>query len=167
MKNIYILVISLFIITTTARAQTGWVTHKGDERISLKFPVEPKELTPGSFIAVDKDSVAYVFTIVDFKVVANLDSAALAPIKTSPEFADQLKTGMKTSLPDVDLPDFAVGTFKGFTSYSSIGFDSKKKKYNFFMFIVGSKLYSVSTVSKEGASAQGPANFVNSVIVSN
>ena len=135
MKKIYILVISLLITITAANAQDGWVTHKGDNRISVKFPVEPKELTPGSFIAVDKDSVAYVFTIVDFQVVANLDSVALAPMKNSTEFTDQLKTGMKTSLPDVDLPDFAVGTFKGFTSYSSVGFDSKKKKYNFFMFI--------------------------------
>jgi len=167
MKNIYALLISLFIIITAAKAQDGWVDHKGDNRISIKFPVEPKELTPGSFIAVDKDSIAYIFTIVDFQVVANLDSVALAPIKTTPEFAEQLKTGIKQGLPDVDFPDFAIGTWKGFTSYRSIGFDSKKKKYDVLMFIIGNKLYSASTVAREGVSDQGHNNFINSITLSN
>jgi len=167
MKNIYLVLISLIISISAAKAQDGWVTHKGDNRISLKFPTEPKELTPGSFIAVDKDSVAYVFTMVDFKVVANIDSVALAPMKATPEFADQLKIGMKQSLPDVDFPDFAIGTWKGFTSYSSTGFDSKKKRYDLFMFIIGNKLYSVSTVALAGASGQGQNNFVSSIVLSN
>jgi hypothetical protein len=78
-----------------------------------------------------------------------------------------MKTGMKQSLPDVEFPDFAIGTWKGFTSYNSIGFDSKKKKYDLFMFIIGSKLYSVSTVAKEGVSGRGHDSFVNSIVLSN
>ncbi|MDR3694072.1 hypothetical protein [Mucilaginibacter sp.] len=167
MKNIYLLIVSLFITISVVQAQDSWVTHKGDNRISLKFPNEPKELTPGSFIAVDKDSIAYVFTIVDFQVVANLDSVALAPMKNTPEFAEQMKTGMKQSLPDVDFPDFAIGTWKGFTSYTSTGFDSKKKKYDLFMFIIGSKLYSVSTIASQGVSDSGHNSFVNSIMLSN
>src|ERR1700733_7688346 len=121
MKKIYFLIVAALIAVTTVNAQDGWVTHKGDNRISVKFPSEPKELTPGSFIAVDKDSVAYIFTIVDFVKVANIDSVALAPMKATPEFAAELKTGMKQSLPDVDLADFTIGNWKGFTSYSSSG----------------------------------------------
>ena len=167
MKNIYLLVVSLFITISVVQAQDSWVTHKGDNRISLKFPNEPKELTPGSFIAVDKDSIAYIFTIVDFQVVANLDSVALAPMKTTREFADQLKTGIKQGLPEVDFPDFVISTWKGFTSYSSIGFDAKKKKYDLLMFIIGDKLYSVSTVAKDGMSNHGHDSFVNSIVLSN
>ncbi len=166
MKNLYVLVISLFITITAANAQDSWVTHKGDNRISLKFPSEPKELTPGSFIAV-KDSTAFVFTIVDFKVVSNIDSVALAPIKATREFADQLKTGLNQSLPDVTFEDLAIGTWKGFTSYTSTGVDSKKKRYDMFMFIIGSKLYSVSSISSAGVSNQGQKDFVNSIILSN
>jgi hypothetical protein len=167
MKTIYILIISLFITITAANAQDGWVTHKGDNRISLKFPSEPKELTPGSFIAISEDSTAFIFTIVDFSVVANLDSAALAPMKTSPEFAEQLKTGLNQSLPDVTFQDFTIGAWKGFTSYTSIGVDSKKKRYDMFMFIIGSKLYSVSSVSNNGVSSQGHNDFVNSIMLNN
>jgi hypothetical protein len=167
MKKIYFIVITMLITAAIAKAQDGWVTHKGDERISVKFPSEPKELTPGSFIAVDKDSIAYIFTIVDFVKVANIDSVALAPMKNTPEFAAQIKTGMKQSLPDVEFPDFVIGSWKGFTSYVSSGLDSKNKKYDMFMFIIGNKLYSVSTVTAPGASTKGRDNFLGSIMLSN
>jgi len=167
MKKIFILIITVLITAGIADAQDGWVTHVGDNRISVKFPSEPKEAVPGTFIAVDKDSVAYILTIVDFVKVAGIDSVALAPMKTTPEFVAQLKTGMTQSLPDVEFPDFIVGTWKGFTSYSSTGLDSKKKKYDLFMFIIGNKLYSVSTVRADGAGTTGRDVFVNSIMLSN
>ena len=167
MKKIYFLIVVALIAVTTVNAQDGWVTHKGDNRISVKFPSEPKELTPGSFIAVDKDSIAYIFTIVDFVKVANIDSATLAPMKATPEFAAQLKTGMQQSLPDVNLADFTIGNWKGFTSYTSTGLDSKRKKYDMFMFIIGNKLYSVSTVRVDGVGTKGRDDFVNSIMLSN
>jgi hypothetical protein len=167
MKKIYALIIALVITVGIANAQAGWVTHTGDNRVSVKFPSTPKELVPGSFIATDKDSIAYIFTIVDFVQVAGIDSVALAPIKTTPEFAAQLKTGMNQSLPDVTLADFTIGAWKGFTSYHSTGVDPKKKKYDMFMFIIGNKLYSVSTITAEGLGATGQHLFLNSVQISN
>jgi hypothetical protein len=167
MKKIYALIIALVITVGIANAQAGWVTHTGDNRVSVKFPSTPKELVPGSFIATDKDSIAYIFTIVDFVQVAGIDSVALAPIKTTPEFAAQLKTGMSQSLPDVTLADFTIGAWKGFTSYHSTGVDSKKRKYDMFMFIIGNKLYSVSTITAEGLGATGRDLFLNSVQISN
>lgn len=167
MKKIYPLIIALLITAGIANAQDGWVTHVADNRVSVKFPVEPKELTPGSFITKDNDGVAYVFTMVDFVKVAGIDSVALAPVKATPEFAAQLKTGLLQSLPGVDMADFTIGTYKGFTSYTSTGTDAAKKKYNMFMFIIGNKLYSVSTIAAEGAATKAQDNFVGSVVVKN
>ncbi len=167
MKKIFALVITALFAITTVYAQDGWITHKGDNRISVKFPSEPKELTPGSFMATDKDNIAYIFTMVDFVQVAGIDSVALAPMKATPEFAAQLKTGMKQSLPDVNLADFKIGTWKGFTSYSSSGVDSKNKSYDMFMFIIGNKLYSLSTVKAEGVGAKGRDDFFASILLSN
>jgi hypothetical protein len=167
MKKIFILLVAVLFTATMVKAQVGWVTHKGDNRVSLKFPSEPKELTPGSFSASDKDSVAYIFTIVDFVKVAGIDSVALAPIKTTAEFAASMKTGLQGSLPDVTLPDFTIGTWKGFTCYRTSGLDSKKRKYDIFMFIIGNNLYSVSTVTNNNAGIQGRDAFLNSIMVSN
>ncbi len=167
MKKIFTLVIAAMLTVTFAKAQTGWVNHKGDERISVKFPAEPAERIPGSFMAAEKDSsVAYVFTIVDFVKVAGIDSTALAPIKNSPEFASQLKTGMSGSLPGVQLEDFKIGTWKGFTSYTGSGVDAQLKKYDMFMFIIGNKLYSLSTVTRNGGSLEGRDKFWGSIQLS-
>src|ERR1700709_1754200 len=112
MKIIITGIFTLLVNIGIANAQDGWVTHIGDNRISVKFPTAPKELTPGSFMAADKDSIAYVFTIVDFVAVAGVDSVALAPMKATPEFAAQMKVGLKQSLPDADLSDFTIGVWK-------------------------------------------------------
>lgn len=42
MKKIYTLIIALVITAGIANAQDGWVTHVADNRVSVKFPVEPK-----------------------------------------------------------------------------------------------------------------------------
>jgi len=167
MKKLITLVTAVLLTVTIVHAQEGWVTHKGDNRISVKFPTEPKEVVAGTFAAKGKDSVAYVFTIVDFVAVAGIDSTALAPIKETPEFASQLKNGIGQSLPDVQLEDFKIGTWKGFTSYTTTGTDSKKKQYDMFMFIIGNKLYSISTIVAGGASLEGRDTFFKSVMLSN
>ena len=165
MKKLYALIAILLITVGITNAQDGWVTHTGDNRVSVKFPSTPREIVPGSFMAVDKDSIAYIFTIVDFVQVAGIDSVALAPMKTTPEFAAQLKTGMSQSLPDVTLADFKIGTWKRFTSYTSTGVDSKKRKYDIFMFIIGNKMYSASTIAADGMGTKGMDTFLASVVV--
>jgi len=163
MKRVLTLIIASVFAVTIANAQTGWINHQGDERISVKFPAQPTEVVAGTFASSDKDSVSYVFTIVDFVKVANIDSVALAPIKDSPEFTSQLKVGMGQSLPDVTFEDFKIGKWKGFTSYTSTGVDSKKQVYDMFMFLVGNKLYSLSTIRHSGSATTGRDNFFNSV----
>lgn len=168
MKKIFTLVIAAMLTVAFAHAQTGWVTHQGDNRISVKFPSAPVEQIPGSFMAAAKDSsVACVLTIVDFVKVAGIDSIALAPIKNTPEFAAQLKTGMGSSLPNVQLEDFKIGTWKGFTSYTSSGVDPQMKRYDIFMLIIGNKLYSLSTVTRNGGSLEGRDTFWKSIQLSN
>jgi hypothetical protein len=164
MKKILVFAAILLLTSAIVNAQQPWVTHKVDNKVSIQFPTTPKEFIPGSFMSVEPDSsVAYVFTLVDFAKVANLDSAALAPVKATPEFAAQLKTGMIQSLPDVNLSDFVIGDFKGYTSYSTSGFDSKKKRYDMFMFIIGTNFYSLSIVTAYGASLENRDKFFASI----
>ena len=159
-----LLTAAVLLTLTVVRAQQPWVTHRVDNRVSIKFPSTPREFIPGSFMSVAPDSsIVYIFTLVDFAKVANLDSAALAPIKATPEFAAELKAGMKGSLPDVNFSDFTIGDFKGFTSYSTSGFDSKKKRYDMFMFIVGNNFYSLSIVTSNGSSLANRDKFFASI----
>ena len=167
MKKILTLVIAFLLTVTIVHAQQGWVSHKADSRITVKFPLEPKEIIPGTFVSKGSDSTTYVFTVVDFVAVAKIDSTALAPIKETPEFADQLKSGMSQSLPDVQLQDFEIGKWKGFTSYTTSGVDSKKRNYDIFMFIIGNKLYSLSTIVNSNGDGKGTGEFFKSIVLSN
>jgi hypothetical protein len=163
-KPLTMLVAVVLLTLTVVHAQQPWVSHKVNNRVSFKFPSTPREFIPGSFMSVSPDSsVVYIFTLVDFAKVANLDSAALAPVKATPEFAAELKKGMKQSLPDVSLSDFAIGKFNGFTSYSSWGFDPKKKRYDMFMFIIGTNFYSFSTVTTYGTLLSSRDRFFASI----
>jgi hypothetical protein len=163
MKRTLSLVMACLLAITVASAQTGWVDHKADERISVKFPAEPAEVVVGTFAAKDKDNIAYVLTVVDFVKVANVDSAALAPVKNTPEFTSQLKVGMAQSLPDVTFEDFKISNWRGNTSYTSTGVDSKKQIYDMFMLLIGSKLYSLSTIRPDGSPTTGRDDFFKSV----
>lgn len=165
MKKLLMLLIAVMLLAlTVVHAQQPWVTHNVDSKVSVKFPSTPREFIPGSFMAVAPDSsVVYIFTVVDFAKVANLDSAALAPVKATPEFAAQLKSGMKQSLPEVDLSDFLIGNFKGFTSYTTSGFDPKKKRYDMFMFIIGTNFYSLSVVTYYGTLLASRDKFFASI----
>ena len=161
------LIVAAVFAVTLANAQTGWVDHKGDNRISLKFPAEPQAVDTYSFVAMGKDSSAYVFTMVDLVQVAGLDSATIAAGKATPEFAGQMKAGLAQSLPGVDLSDVTIGTWKGLTSYTLTGKDANMKNYHIFMVIIGVKLYSFSSVALNGSSLEGRQTFLNSITLNN
>lgn len=168
MKKLITLLFIIIIAGNITHAQTNWITHKADNRVSLKFPTQPVERIKGTFIATSKDSsIAYVFTVVDFAATAGIDSTSIAPYKTTPEFAAQLKAGIVKSLPTVELEDFKIGTWKGFTSYTSTGVDNKSKKYFLFMFIIGNKLYSVSSILASNADFKKKDEFVSTIEISN
>src|ERR1700749_4605539 len=151
MKRLLNLVIAALLTVTIAHAQDGWVSHKADNRISLKFPNEPKEVVAGTFAAHGKDSIAYIFTVVDFVAVANIDSVALKPMQDSPEFAAQLKQGIGSTLPNVTLDDFTIGKWKGHSSYTTTGVSAaQKSKYYMFMVLIGNNMYSLTTVVPDG-----------------
>ncbi len=166
-KTIWLFIIT-FVCVTAGNAQDAWVSHKADNRISVKFPNEPKEVVAGTFITHDKDSVGYVLTVVDFVAVAGIDSVALAPMKDTPEFAAQLKQGMGSSLPGVTLDDFTLGKWKGFTSYTTKGINSAQKtKMYLFMVLIGNKMYSLSAVVPDSRSTKGRDDFFASLTLTN
>ena len=148
MKKTFYLLLFVLLASVAAKAQTGWITKKLDDKLSIKFPSEPK-LTNNNgldiYTAKGKDSVGYIANVVDFKVVANLDSATLASMKDSPMFADQIKSGMSGSMPNFTLGDIAIGKWKTYTTYTIAGTgNTKKDKILIYMLLIGTKMYTLS-----------------------
>ncbi|MBB2148635.1 hypothetical protein [Pedobacter gandavensis] len=89
-----LLVVIMLLATAQTYAQISWITKQIDARLSVKFPGEPQKTTKNgvdSYIFYGKDSISYSSTLIDYKVMAHLDSATLAPIKDSQRFADRMR----------------------------------------------------------------------------
>ena len=152
-------------------AQKSWVTKKLDDRISVKFPEEPNKVTKSgidSYTLKAKDSTSFSSAIVDFKVIAGLDSATLAPIKDTKEFADQMKDGIAAQKTNYTFSDVVIESWKNYTTYSITGLDnSNKKKLSTHMVLIGSKMYTLSCLIPEGVDSKNTELFFDSITLIN
>ncbi len=148
-KAFYFLFIALSI-STAAIAQTSWVKLNLGPNFSVKLPGTPQKVSNGGidvYIIKDKDSIGYIANIVDFQAVANLDSTTLASMKDMPEFADQLKMGLASSMQNFDLGDVTISKWNGFTTYYITGIGKQKKdRVLALMILIGSKMYTLSCI---------------------
>ncbi|MDB5287225.1 MAG: hypothetical protein JWR05_2174 [Mucilaginibacter sp.] len=156
MKKTYYLLLFALMLSAAAKAQTDWVTKNLDEKLSVKFPVEPEKVTKNgidSYTVKGKDSVGYNAAVLDYKVVANLDSAALAPVKDTQQFADQIRMGIASKKTNYTFGDVVIGKWKTYTTYSISASDNINKNTLLMrMILIGSKMYSLS--------CRVPANMV-------
>jgi hypothetical protein len=162
MKKLFTLITFVLLTTFIAQAQDGWITYKADNHISIKFPKQPAELIPGTMGAVGVDSVGYGITVIDLNKMANVDSATVATIKESPEFADQLRMGIEQGAGNLQLQPFKMGTWQGLTSYTSSGIDADHKQFKMLMVIYGTKIYNFFTIVPQKAKAEAGEAFLNS-----
>ena len=148
MKKTYYLILLVLILSSAAKAQTDWVTKNIDEKLSIKFPAEPETVTRNginSYLVKGKDSIAYSTTLVDFKVVAHLDSATLAPVKDKQEFADGMMAGMAKKKTNYTFGAVTIGKWKTYTTYSvSASENANKSTLWLKMILIGSKMYTLS-----------------------
>lgn len=150
MKKTYSLLLLALILSMAAKAQTGWVTKNVDNRISVKFPVEPEIVTKAgvnSYVSKGKDSVKYSSSVMDFMVVAHRDSAALVPVKDMQQFADQLRAGIASQKLNYTFSDITIGKWNSYTAYTMTGVDKNTKGTLWMkMILIGSKMYVLTSL---------------------
>jgi hypothetical protein len=167
-KTFYLLLLLVATLAATnpTSAQTSWLTKKIDDRLSVKFPGEPQKTTKNgvdSYIFKGSDSISYSSAFIDFKVVAHADSAALAPIKDTQRFADQLKAGIAGQKANYAFGDIVIGTWKNYTTYILTGSDNAdKKKLSLHMILIGSKMYTLTSLVPDGIVTENDKLFFGS-----
>ncbi|MBB2148577.1 hypothetical protein [Pedobacter gandavensis] len=165
-----LLVLTMLVGTAQIYAQASWVTKKIDNRLSVKFPGEPqKTIRNGvdSYIFKGNDSISYSSTLIDYKVLAHLDSATLAPIKDSQGFVDRMKEGIVAQKANYTFGDIIIGTWKNYTTYNITGADNtNKKKLLIHMILIGSKMYMLSYLVPDGLVTKNNEMFFGSAELS-
>ncbi|MBD1385473.1 hypothetical protein IDJ75_09310 [Mucilaginibacter rigui] len=167
MKKKYYLLLFVLILSATANAQTTWITKNLDEKISVKFPAEPlKDSKNGIDIYTLKqaDSIAYTANMIDYSVVAHLDSATLAPMKDDQRFADQLLAGFASKKTNYTFGEITIGKWKTYTTYSFSGTENTTKAtLTIQMILTGSKMYSLSCRVPANLVTKNKDSFLGSV----
>ena len=164
MRKLFVLLITAFLASNFASAQSSWVTYKIDNKLSTRLPTLPKTLNENSVYALDKDSLVYIVTVVDLLKVAELDSAALVPLAPTADFANKIKQGVEQKMHGFNMGDIKVGKWKDYTSYKLEGGNDAKQLNSFtFMVIIGSKLYALMTLTPENKTGKGKNAFYSSL----
>jgi hypothetical protein len=164
-KNLTIVLLLLFgsIIT---QAQTNWINYKVDNKISVKFPSKPIQISEETLLSANKDSTAMVsVSILDLAQTAQIDSAQLAKVKEDPAFVANLKDFMNSKSPYVKLEDFKIGKWNGYTNYTSMGVatDPRNKYHYVLMIIIGTKLYLFNAILSATANAEIKDDYFSSI----
>jgi len=164
MKKLFVLLITAFLASNFAFAQSAWVNYKIDNKLSTRLPAQPKTLNENSVYALDKDSLVYIVTVIDLQKVAELDSAALVPLAPTTDFANKIKEGVEQKMHGFNMGDIRVGKWKDYTSYKLAGDNDETQVNSFtFMVIIGSKLYALMTLTPENKTGKGKNSFYSSL----
>jgi len=162
-KNLLLLLLAVSLISV-GRAQNAWINYKIDSRLSVKVPAQPKQVDENSVMSSDNDGATYVITIADFEKLAGIDSAKIAPMAVTAEFANSLKTGMLSKMPGYTLGEVKIGNWKGYTCYNVDGSNGEMKiKIYTFMVLIGSKLYALTAVLPNNLTFTGKDDFFASI----
>jgi len=164
MKKIGLLLLTLIITLTAAKAQTGWVDYKFDNKVSVKLPGQPHSYGQNSHSASAKDSTVCIVTRIDLKAATQLDSAGIVAILPTPEFAAGLKTSMLGQQEGFTLGDVKTDKWNGNYSYTIEGSNTTKKLKTYtLMVVVNNNLYALNCLVPDGVSTKNKDYFLTSL----
>jgi hypothetical protein len=150
MKKLFVLIILNVLLFSVVKAQTDWINYKIDDKLSIKVPATPTKADEYSVMALGKDTLVCVISIVDLQKLAGIDSATLASIAPTIDFTNSIKTGMLGKMEGFTLGDFKISKWNGYYCYNVEGGNAEKKLKLFtFMVIIGNDLYSMSAVMSD------------------
>lgn len=148
------------------QAQNNWISYKVDNKISVKFPSKPTQLSDDILFSSTKDSTAALTAVViDLAKVANADSAALAKIIENPDKLKGLANALNNNSHYAKIEDFKLGKWNGFSSYTStaIGTDLRNKYYHLFMLFIGTKAYMFNVILSPTADTKVKDDYFSSI----
>jgi len=166
MKKICLLLFTTILAVNVAYAQSEWVNYKICDKLSVKLPAQPTRLNENGVYIKDKDSTVYIVAMVDFFKIEGIDSVKMGTQAPTPEFANNLKTGMLGQMQGTTMGDVNIGKWKAYTSYSMAGTNaSNKLKFYCFMVFIGSNVYSLMVWAPESHNTKQKEAYFSSLVL--
>jgi len=164
MKQIFVFAAVFLLAVNVVYGQNGWITHKMDDRVSVKLPGKPTWIQAGTDSLKDKDGLIYFAILVDFVKIDDIDSATFAKYLPTQEMATSLKTGMLSKIANSNFGDVKIDRWMGHYRYTAEGENAEMKlKFYTYMVIIGTKMYGLTVVVPDGKSPKGKDDFFASL----
>jgi hypothetical protein len=164
-KNL-ILILAFLFGFIVAQAQNNWVNYKVDNKISVKFPSQPAQLSDGTVFFSNKDSTVKLgMFIFDFSKVAKIDSADLPMLRESLDFIMSAANLMSIKNHCKEPEDLKKAKWNGFTSYTAkgAGMGSGSGYCHILMFLIGNKLYTFGATLSATADSKIKDDYFSSI----
>jgi hypothetical protein len=164
-KNLTIALLLLFS-SIIAQAQTNWINYKVDNKISVKFPSKPTQMSHDILISSNKDSTAeFTMSMIDIAKIAHIDSAGIAKNLGNPDIMKNMADFINEQHRYSKLKDFKIGNWNGFTTYTSmaVGANPRNKYYNILMLFIGTKMYTFEVVLAATADSNIKDDYFSSI----
>ena len=166
MKKTLLFLITGVLAITVAHAQSNWIDYKIDAKVSVKIPAAPRTIDDFNVMSTDSNKTVYVIGLVDLLKSEGTDSLTLITKSRTVEYANKMRDELVKSMPGFQLGQIVTGIWKDYTCYHMEGvYTPKNAKVYMFLFIVGSKLYSLTALVPENVSNQGKDAFYASAVV--
>jgi len=162
--KLFLFLIAVIWGTSVAKAQSGWIDYRIDNRLSVKLPKQPITLNEHSVYVKDQDTTIYVITTVDMLKTDGLDSSKLALVAPTTQFANQIKNSLQNEMKGSTLSDVTLDKWNGYTSYNIDGNNSSKKtKFYSLTVVIGTNLYGLMIIQHENHNNVNKDDFFGSL----
>jgi hypothetical protein len=166
MKKMLLFLLTAGMAFNTLYAQSDWINYVVDPKLAVQVPSQPTKADQYSVMSVSVDSVIFIIRKADMKTVAGLDSATLAGLAASDQFASGIKSGMAENMKGYTLGDIREDRWHGYYSYAVNADNPTTKIMSYtFMFIIGDYLYSFIAILPEARDQKLKDRFFNSIKV--
>ena len=167
MKKLYMLLAAVFISIFTAGAQNNWMKYEVSSKLSVRLPRAP--ILDDKVVmsrAHTPDSTLCIVSITDFKQSTGLDSAAILPYLSQPDFGENLRKDMAAHMSDYIFSAAKPGKLNGYYTYSIDGDNPvEKRKCYALIVVIGQYAYTFFSVLKYGADLKNKDEFFASIEV--
>ncbi|RYU86843.1 hypothetical protein EWM62_16970 [Mucilaginibacter terrigena] len=158
--KVKLLIIILFIShATILKAQDEWVTRT-IESISVKFPSLPVKLGENTLAARDKDSVAYIFDVMNV-LQPGSDSAAVMANLRSGNISLKVKKILEQTW-GVEFNNPIEHKFNGFQACFSNAIAVGKEDIYAYTIFIGTFIYNLIVIVPKGRSTEGKDFYFSS-----
>lgn len=160
------LICLLIIGSVQLKAQEGWIKQKIDQKVTVGFPVQPRQLNEASVGIRDKDDVTFIVTKLDLASLTKVTVEKFHQDVVTQDYADEFLEGMAPTMPKFKFSPIKIVKLKGLSCYQVVGRDEESKSTIFMnIYFLNGISYSLASIQPDGKPDKNRSIFLTNLFI--